>query len=101
MSNKRPDHPPELSPDKQKAEVVFWRGDKRGALRASATFLFEKFDVAAHLLNETKGKHLLELSVAPSDVFHRADLRIYDETVGAAKGEEVSEELIREFWQGV
>ena len=39
------DHLPELSPDKQKVEVVIRRGDKRGALRAQAIFGFEKFEV--------------------------------------------------------
>ena len=48
------DHLPELGPDKQKAEVVIRRGDKRGALRAQAIFVFEKFEVAARLLNETR-----------------------------------------------
>lgn len=95
------DHLPELSPDKQKAEVVIRRGDKRGVLRAQAIFVFEKFEVAARLLNETTGKHLFELSIDPRDVFHRADLRIYDEIVRALqKGEKVNQ-LVRQFWEGV
>ena len=75
------DHLPELSSDK--AEVVIRRGDKRGVLRAQAILVCEKFEVAARLLNETTGKHLYELSIDPRDVFHRADLRIYDEIVRA------------------
>lgn len=95
------DHLPDLRPDKQEAEIVIRRGDKRGALRGQATFVFEKFEIAARLLNETRGKHLFELSVDPSDVFHRADLRIYDEIVAALqKGEKVNH-LVREFWAGI
>ena len=39
---------------------------------------------AARLLNETRGQHLFKLSMDPRDVFHRADLRIYDEIVAGA-----------------
>lgn len=56
---------------------------------------------AARLLNETRGQHLFELSIDPRDVFHRADLRIYDEIVRALqKGEEINQ-LVRQFWEGV
>ena len=95
------DHLPNLSPDKQKAEIAIRQGDKRGALRAHATFVFEKLEIAARLLGETKGKHLFELSIVPSDIFHRADLRIYDEIVAALQENETVDHLVREFWKGL
>jgi hypothetical protein len=95
------DHLPELSPDKQKAEIVIRRGDKRGELRAKATFAFESVEIAKRLLDETKGKHLFELSIDPRDVFHRGDLRIYDEIVVGLQRHENVEQLVMEFWEGI
>jgi nitrite reductase/ring-hydroxylating ferredoxin subunit len=37
------DHLPDLSPDKQKAEIAIRQGDKRGSLRARAIFVFGEF----------------------------------------------------------
>ncbi|HET7912406.1 MAG TPA: hypothetical protein VFL49_10270, partial [Pseudolabrys sp.] len=77
------DHLPTLSPDKQKAEIAIRRADGRGPSRALSTFVFEKLNIAQRLLDENKGKHLLEFTIAPADILHRADLRIYDEIVRA------------------
>ena len=95
------DHLPDLNPDKQRAETVIRQGDKRGELRGRATYVFEKLDVALRLLNETTGKHLFELSIDPNDIFHRGDLRIYDEIVAALKNGEKVDDLVRAFWEGV
>ena len=95
------DHLPELSPDKQKAELAIRKGDKRGLLRAKATFVFEKFEVAARLLDETRGKHLFELSIDPRDIVHRGDLRIYDEIAATLKTRGNVEPLVKEFWDGI
>ena len=95
------DHLPKLSPDKQKAELAIRQADKRGQSRALATFVFEKLEIATRLLDETKGKHLFELSIARTDIFHRADLRIYDEIVQALQSAKNADDLIREFWAGV
>jgi hypothetical protein len=95
------DHLPKLSPDKQKAEIAIRQADKRGPSRAMATFVFEKLEIAERLLDETKGKHLFELSVTRTDVLHRADLRIYDEVVQALRSGKNPDDLIKEFWAGV
>jgi len=95
------DHLPELSPEKQRAEIVIRRGDRRGELRGRATYVFENLEVALRLLNETKGKHLFELSIDPKDVFHRADLRIYDEIVAALEKGEKVDDLVKAFWEGI
>jgi len=62
------DHLPKLSADKQKAEIAIRQADKRGPSRAIATFVFEKLEIAKRLLDETKGKHLFEFSIARSDI---------------------------------
>jgi hypothetical protein len=95
------DHLPKLSPDKQKAEIAIRQADKRGPPRAYATFVFEKLEIAKRLLDETKGKHLFELSISRADILHRADLRIYDEIVQALRNGEGADTLIKEFWAGV
>ena len=95
------DHLPELSPDKQKAEIAIRQGDERGSFRAHAVFVFEKLEVAKGLLGKTPGKHLYEMEIDMDDILHRADLRIYDEIVEALKQNKNTNQLVKEFWQGV
>jgi hypothetical protein len=95
------DHLPELSPDKQKAEIAIRQGDKRGSLRAHAIFVFEKLEVAKGLLGKTPGKHLYEMEIDADGILHRADLRIYDEIVEALKRNKSVDRLVKEFWQGI
>jgi hypothetical protein len=95
------DHLPELSPDKQKAEIAIRQGDERGSFRAHAVFVFEKLEVAKGLLGKTPGKHLYEMEIDMDDILHRADLRIYDEIVEALKQNKNTDQLVKEFWQGV
>jgi hypothetical protein len=95
------DHLPKLAPEKQKAEIAIRQADTRGPLRAIATFVFEELEIATRLLDETKGKHLFELSIAKADVWHRADLRIYDEIVDALQAAADVKRLLAEFWDGL
>jgi hypothetical protein len=95
------DHLEKLNPDKQRAEVAIRRGDPRGPSRAHAVFVFEKRDVAEALLGEASGHHLYETSVRQDDVFHRGDLRIYDEIVEALKYGRNADQLIAHFWDGI
>jgi hypothetical protein len=95
------DHLPDLTPEKKNAEIIIRQGDERGSLRAKATFVFESLEIALRLLNETRGKHLFELSIDPRHVFHRADLRIYDEIVAALQKGKNVDQLVRQFWAGV
>jgi hypothetical protein len=95
------DHLPELSQDKQKAKIAIRQGDERGSFRAHAVFVFEKLEVAKGLLGKTPGKHLYEMEIDMDDILHRADLRIYDEIVEALKQNKNTDQLVKEFWQGV